>query len=250
MNEHLLLTVNDFGAVLKNSFPSSKSGTIGKYRQALFDTIKRYDISTVLRLSHFLAQIGHESGELKYSEELASGAAYEWRKDLGNTQKGDGKLFKGRGLIQLTGRDNYEKYAGSLRGPLQGAYEAEGARAVATDPSLAADVAGWFWMTKGLSDLADQDNILAVTRKVNGGYNGIEDRRRLLALAKGAVSSANTLNLQHLLNEAGGYGLLYDGKLGPRTRSALRDAQHTMGLEPTGLLDKTTALKLMQEADL
>jgi hypothetical protein len=153
-------------------------------------------------------------------------------------------------LIQLTGRANYERYAKTLGPALHGIYETWGPKCVAIEVLLAADVAGWFWQMKGLNDQADQDNLLAVTRKVNGGYNGIEDRRRLLALAKTAVSSANTLNLQHLLNDVGGYGLLADGKLGPRTRSALRDAQHTMGLEPTGLLDKTTALKLMQEADL
>ncbi|MCX7219989.1 MAG: glycoside hydrolase family 19 protein, partial [Burkholderiales bacterium] len=71
-------------------------------------TMLEFNINTPLRLASFLAQVGHESGQLKYLKELASGDAYEGRKDLGNTQAGDGVRFKGRGLIQITGRANYK----------------------------------------------------------------------------------------------------------------------------------------------
>src|SRR5512134_1807593 len=83
---------------------------LDRYFEPLAEAMPANDINTPLRIAHFLAQLGHESGDLRYSEELASGIAYEGRLDLGNTQPGDGMRFKGRGLIQLTGRANYTRY--------------------------------------------------------------------------------------------------------------------------------------------
>jgi len=138
-------------------------------------------IDTALRQAHFLAQIGHESGELRYTEELASGEAYEGRADLGNTQPGDGRRFKGRGLIQLTGRANYKAYGDALGVDL---LSGENARLVGADPEMAVDVACWFWQSRGLNPSADQDNIERITRVVNGGLNGFADRTRQLTRAK------------------------------------------------------------------
>ena len=91
---------------LKGVMINATDANINKYTAALLANMQNRSISTPLRQAHFLAQVGHESGELRYAEEIASGEAYEGRADLGNTQPGDGPRFKGRGLIQLTGRAN------------------------------------------------------------------------------------------------------------------------------------------------
>lgn len=144
----------------------------------------RFGINTPLRVAHFLAQVAHESGTGKWMREIwgptAAQVRYEGRVDLGNTLTGDGKRFMGRGLIQLTGRTNYVAYSRAIHGD---------SRAV-SDPDMvarlpdAALAAGWFWQQKGINALADADNLDAVTRRVNGGTNGIDDRRAKLAISK------------------------------------------------------------------
>lgn len=154
--------------------------TLEKVVPELNDTMEEYGIDTPLRQAHFLAQILHESGSFLYSEEIASGAAYEGRTDLGNTHPGDGKKFKGRGYIQLTGRANYIAYGKYLGVDLL------------TDPTIVAnkyacDVAGWFWEVKNLNELADLDRLIAITQRINGGQNGIDERRMYLIKAKEAL---------------------------------------------------------------
>lgn len=134
-----------------------------------------------LRLIHFLSQLAHESGNFRYMEEIASGAAYEGRKDLGNTQAGDGKRFKGRGPIQLTGRANYRRYGQQL------GIDFENNPEVVAIPSIGLMVACKFWSDNGLNALADQDDLRAITRRINGGYNGLEDRKNHLAKLKSWV---------------------------------------------------------------
>jgi len=138
-------------------------------------------INTPLRQAHFLAQLGHESGSLTYTAELASGAAYEGRIDLGNTDPSDGPRFKGRGLIQLTGRANYTSY-GNDRG--HDYITGLNPNLLATDPKIAADCSGWFWATRQLNELADSDDLLTITKRINGGTHGFDDRARRLKLAK------------------------------------------------------------------
>ena len=144
---------------------------------------QEFDINTPLRWAHYLAQISHESAELRYSEEIASGKAYDTGKlaiKLGNTPEadGDGQKYKGRGLIQVTGRANYE------------AYKQYCGFDVVERPELLAKPVGairssmWFWWKKGLNTLADMDDFMAITERINGGTNGIEDRRKYLARAK------------------------------------------------------------------
>ena len=138
-------------------------------------------IDRPLRQAHFLSQVAHESGELRYSEEIASGAAYEGRADLGNTHPGDGVRFKGRGLIQLTGRANYTKYGQDRKRDFT---TGANPKLIATDPILAVDVAVWFWTKHGLNALADRDDVIAVTQAINGGLNGLADRKAKLLRAK------------------------------------------------------------------
>ena len=150
------------------------------FADAINAALRRYEIDTPLRVCHWLAQVLHESGRLRYVEEIASGAAYEGRRDLGNTQPGDGRRFKGRGLIQLTGRANYTRYAQHA-----GIASPETlAERLKTDVFLQVDVAGWYWAQRRINRLADADDLLGVTKAVNGGYNGLNDRAHLLALAR------------------------------------------------------------------
>jgi len=138
-------------------------------------------INTVQRQAHFLAQVGHESGELRYVKELATGKAYEGRRDLGNTEEGDGPRFKGRGLIQITGRANYIKLFKALDLDCVARPELIESR------TNACRSAAWFWKSHGLNELADADDFLRITKRINGGTNGIDDRRRLLELAKAVL---------------------------------------------------------------
>lgn len=149
------------------------------YKARVDDFVKTFNewsdtfgINTPLRAVHYLAQVFHESAALRYTEEIASGKAYEGREDLGNTQKGDGVKFKGRGFIQITGRANYKAYANSeyCVGDLMKHPEWLSKSPGNQKASM------WFWKTKGLNELADKDDIRAITKKVNGGYNGLADR--------------------------------------------------------------------------
>ncbi len=131
------------------------------------------------RLAHFLAQLIHESGSFRYMEEIASGQAYEGRKDLGNVQPGDGKLFKGRGPIQITGRANYRRYGARV------GIDIERHPEIAALPSIGLHLALEYWRVNGLNTLADADNVLGITRLINGGTNGLDDRKAHLAKVKG-----------------------------------------------------------------
>lgn len=126
------------------------------------------------RFTNFHAQLGHESNGLRYMEEIASGAAYEGRSDLGNIQPGDGKRYKGRGPIQITGRANYRKY-GRLIG-----VDIEANPARAAEPFIGLQLALAYWQDKRLNTLADAHAFEAITRKINGGTNGLVDRKKWL----------------------------------------------------------------------
>lgn len=132
--------------------------------------MEEFLISTMLREAAFLAQLAHESGELRYMEEIASGARYEGRIDLGNTQRGDGRRFKGRGPIQLTGRANYVRYGKLL------ALDLVGNPATVALPEVGFRVAGLFWKLNGLNERADAQAFDRITRRINGGTNGAADR--------------------------------------------------------------------------
>ena len=127
-------------------------------------------LTTPIRLSYFLGQILHESGEFRYVEEIASGEAYQGRKDLGDIHPGDGVKFKGRGLIQITGLDAYTACGKALGLDLVNHPE------LLEQPEYAVASAVWFWRVNNLNDLADKHNYAAITRRINGGMNGWESR--------------------------------------------------------------------------
>jgi putative chitinase len=123
------------------------------------------------RLMEFFGETAHESGGWRWLEEIASGAAYEGRRDLGNTQAGDGRRFKGRGLIQLTGRDNYARAKRETGLPLIERPE------LAAEPENAVLCACLYWRWRDLNALADLSQSTRITRRINGGTNGLADRR-------------------------------------------------------------------------
>lgn len=160
---------------------TNKPKIIDRLYNSIVECLNKYNINTNLRISHFLAQVLHESGCFVYFEEIASGAAYEGRKDLGNVNKGDGILFKGRGLIQITGRANYTQLSKDL-----------GTDFVKVPNLLASDKwavisAGWFWNSRNLNNFADKDDFLSITKKVNGGTTGLEDRKKWLDKCKSII---------------------------------------------------------------
>lgn len=146
--------------------------------QALDRCLKRFEITTVPRVRHFLAQIAHESGGLRWMVELASGAAYEGRRDLGNTRPGDGVRFKGVDALQMTGRANYQAFADFVGDPRV----MEGWRYVRDNYLFLPS--GFWWYRNGMNTLIDRGaTVERVTRRVNGGYNGLADRRKYYAKA-------------------------------------------------------------------
>lgn len=148
-----------------------------------------YKVNTALRIEHFLAQACEESDAFRTMEEYATGAAYEGRADLGNNQPGDGPRFKGRGIFMLTGRANYRSMGITLRLDLIGHPE------LAADPVTALRVALVYWTSHNLSLDADKDDLIAVTRGINGGTLGLPTRRIYLARAKQAVAALIAQNL-------------------------------------------------------
>lgn len=150
--------------------------------------MERFQINTLARQAAFLAQLGHESGRLIYVREIWNPAQcpwqgrYEGRADLGNTQPGDGAKFKGRGLIQITGRANYRDCGKAL------GLDLEASPALLEQSDNASLSAGWFWSTHGCNELADAGQFEKITRRINGGLNGQADRLALWDFAKRALA--------------------------------------------------------------
>lgn len=193
---------------------SNKNPEMCKYYiDALNKVLPEYKINTKLRLCHFLAQILHESGNLKYksenlnysakalrsvfpkyfkTDEIANQYArkpekianrvYANRMGNGDEASGDGWLFRGRGLIQLTGHDNYKLCGASIKLNLL-----ENPDLLINTAEASIKAACWFWDKNNLNILADKDDIKTITKRINGGYNGIEDRESILKRAKSVL---------------------------------------------------------------
>lgn len=173
---------------LHKLMPNLNDGRARMYAPLLCAAMEEFDITSKRRRCAFLAQLAHESVELRYMEEIASGQAYEGRSDLGNTHPGDGKRYKGRGPIQLTGRANYRRFGKILD------LDLEAKPALAAVPEHGFRIAALFWKLGGLNELADQltmkgdaaerKTFTAITRRINGGTNGLTDRLNYFRVAK------------------------------------------------------------------
>lgn len=168
---------------LKGIFRSARPKILKGFVDTLNAEGKRYGITTPLEVCHFIAQCAHESDYFKTTTEYASGSAYEGRKDLGNTQRGDGRRYKGRGVIQLTGRANYREMSRKLGIALIDWPEQ------AADPVIGTRIAMEYWKSRGLSRLANRNQLKQITRRINGGYNGLRQRRRAFNVLWGLYGS-------------------------------------------------------------
>ena len=163
----------------------------GVFVSALNIAMARHRINTPKRIAAFLAQVGHESGQLQYVRELGS-TQYLNKYDtgtlavrLGNTPEpdGDGQKYRGRGLIQITGRSNYRQCSLGLFGDERLLSLPE----LLEQPQWAAESAAWFWEQSGLNELADRDQFNSITRRINGGLNGLQDRLEIWARARAVL---------------------------------------------------------------
>jgi putative chitinase len=226
--------------------------------EVLAATLQGYEITTRLRIAHFLGQTCEESAGYRTTEEFASGEEYEGRADLGNTRTGDGPRFKGRGLIQLTGRANYAEYGKALNVDLETEPQ------LAAEPALSLRIACEYWKRRKVNDASDRDDIIAVTRLVNGRTNGLDDRRKFTSAAKTAVARLEGVQLSGTLSNSetrpvlhrGSKGdavtqlqgqlriliftLAVDGDFGPGTEVAVARFQSENGLAADGIVGPQT----------
>lgn len=177
-----MITLDDLKAIC----PTTKAGRLALFVEPLNETFREFDIDNPARETAFLAQVAHESGGFVYTRELwgptPAQERYEGRADLGNTIPGDGRRFMGRGLIQITGRANYAAVSVAL------GVDFLNNPVLLEEPIHAARSAGWFWKSRGLSELADKGDFRGITRRINGGYNGLQDRLAYLERAQVALA--------------------------------------------------------------
>lgn len=163
---------------LRQICPQTPGSVLEPFVEPLNVAFDEFEINTPKRVGHFLAQAAHETGGFRWMKEFASGEAYDDRHDLGNEKvdgysQGEGVRFKGRGIFQLTGEANYTRAGTELY------LDADWFRMnpdAAAEPQNACRIAGWYWKTHRLNALADADDIRGITKRINGGYNGFDDR--------------------------------------------------------------------------
>ena len=183
ITKDILIKIMPNSAKKYNGSTASLAETYAPY---LTKSCNEYGITTELRLAYFLATIAVESGELRYTEEIASGKEYDTGKKalaLGNTPQadGDGQLYKGRGLIQITGKNNYVAYSNAMGFDF---YSSKDRVKMLIYPANAVRSACWFWKTHGLNEIADKNDGVKVRKKVNGGLNGFDAFLKYVVTAK------------------------------------------------------------------
>ena len=182
-------TMREVAPTFTGAPAASQAKIIAEAGAVLAATLESYDITNRLRIAHFLGQTCEESAGYRTTEEFASGKEYEGRADLGNTQKGDGPRYKGRGLLQLTGRANYADYGKAL------GVDLVNNPTLAAQPALSLKIACEYWKRHNINADCDRDDVQAVTRKVNGGLNGLSDRIAFTQKAKAAVARLQAVAL-------------------------------------------------------
>ena len=182
-------TMREVAPTFGGAQAASQAKIITEAGAALASTLDSYDINTRLRIAHFLGQTCEESAGYRTTEEFASGKEYNGRKDLGNTEPGDGPRFKGRGLLQLTGRLNYADYGKAL------GVDLVGDPTTAAQPALSLKIACEYWKRHNINADCDRDDARAVTKKVNGGLNGLSDRIAYTQKAKTAIARLQAVQL-------------------------------------------------------
>jgi putative chitinase len=219
-------------------------------------TLDSYGINTPLRIAHFMGQVTHECAGFRTTEEFASGTAYNGREDLGNTEPGDGPRYKGRGLLQLTGRFNYRSMGKSL------GLDLENEPSLAGDPVVSLKIACEYWKSRKINADCDRDDLIAVTKKVNGKLNGLDDRRIYLKKAKALLAEMQGIvigaaqpsgepvlkrgsdsdavgELQSML-KAKGFDIAIDNEFGAATELAVKQFQAASGLNANGIVGAET----------
>lgn len=273
---------------------------VDAWYEALCDILPKYGVTTERRVAHFLSQCAHESGNFKKLEENLNYSAKalravfgryfgdapkrdadeyhrqpemianyvymdEFRKyKMGNVNEGDGWLFRGRGLKQLTGRDNYTRFGDSI-----GISAEEAAEYVAT-PKGAVESACWFWDANNLNDIADTDDVVKMTKKINGGNIGLEDRQKryinameVLGMSADMVADNDDDDIEDIIDDIGvlrkgsrgegvkimqeALGIGADGVFGPGTERALKEWQAANGLTADGVAGPATFGKLLED---
>ena len=174
---------------LRSIMPRVSGEKSGRFLPFLNAAMAEFAIDAPARAAAFLAQLAHESGELRFMEEIWGPTDAQRRYEpvtklsraLGNTEAGDGRLFKGRGPIQLTGRANYRRFGDLL------SVDLVADPPLAAKPDVAFRIAGLFWSRNGLNELADvatADAFKQITRRINGGTNGLAERQKFYVVAR------------------------------------------------------------------
>jgi predicted chitinase len=169
-------------AQLQAIMPKLDAGRANTVAKPLVAAMKEFDINSPKRQAAFLAQVAQESGQLRYFEETFSNLeAYENRADLGNTKPGDGKKYKGRGPLMLTGRANYKAAGQALKLDLEAKPD------LVMEPDVGCRAAAWFWKTHGLNELADRSDLRGITQRIHGDFAALDARMKYYRQAKAAL---------------------------------------------------------------